>query len=123
MQVSMKKLTILGLLVIMFAAGLLMFGGSHSPIALTNVAHAAPPPAPTIRAIAICVNTSTGVGSQILGSKEPIPKGSAITSIAGPCPSGTTVTGGGYFIVPVTAKARVTQSFTEANVWAVTAIR
>ena len=128
MKANMKKLTILGLPVTMFAAGLfagaIMFGGSNSPTALKNVAHAQRPDDPVIQAFVVCVDVLNGTSSQLFGPVEPIPKGAVVGSLTANCPGIFNIaTGGGHFIEPLDAKVRVTQSFRIAHSWKVTATR
>jgi len=131
MKANMKKLTILGLPVTMFAAGLfagaIMFGGSNSPTALKNVAHAQRPDDPTVEASVICTDTSTGSALEVTDVAQPVPKGVVTFSLTPSCPSGTTATGGGYVIRPTddaNARVSVTASFpVSASRWGVLAIR
>ena len=128
MKGSMKKLTILGWVVIRFAAGLfagaIMLGGSEGPAA-QNVAHAVPPPDPTVRAIARCFKPSDGTFTTEAASFVPIPKGVITISSTAACPASSKVTGGGFEVFPSDAKVRVTRSFPDTiqNRWTVHAIR
>ena len=127
MKVNMKKLTILGLPVTMLAAGLfagaMMFGGSNSPTALKNVAHAQRPEDATIQAHVVCINESTGARTIQKGNIAPILKGDIAASETSICPTGTNATGSGFEIRPLDAKARVTFSAHNGNHWLVFATR
>ena len=88
---------------------------------------AAPPAGPTIRATAVCTDLFTGDTINIFGQALPVPNSGFVNAFTDACPPGRAMTGGGYIVLPLDARVRVTRSLltprTTGDIWIVSANR